>query len=66
MRKFGLALAAVGALMLVAPSAMMQPAYAAKEKMTLGQGFWEEIDKIGEPAPAKKKKAAKKKAEKKK
>ena len=67
MRKFGLVLAALGALMLVAPPAMMQVAYAAKEKMTLGQGFMEELDKIGEPPAkkkAKKKKAAKKAAKK--
>ena len=62
MRKFGLALAAIGALMLASPPAMMQQAYAAKEQKTLTQGLLEEIDKIGEPAPAKKKKAAKKKA----
>ena len=64
MRKFGLVLAALGALMLVAPPAMMQVAYAAKEKMTLGQGFMEEIDKIGEPAPKKKAKKKKKAAKK--
>ena len=65
MRKFGLALAAIGALMLATSPAMMQRAYAAKQQKTLTQGLLEEIDKIGEPAPAKKKKA-KKKAEKKK
>ena len=69
MKKLGLGIAMAAALMLaMAPAVQEVRAAAPKQQKTLGQGFAEELGKIGKPAekvkPAKKKKA--KKADKKK